>query len=184
METTPQQFIIKQDKKLIEELIIPFVRLRERTLGTPHWGGIRTHDLITSLLLTYQLTRGMAMKAQQTSKEETRMTRCWKVCGRAQAFFLLCSNSLHGSVTETFLLLSASVRNRQVFCFERGQTHSFIIVPLFILILARREQVQIFVPTPSLTEDMRVMQSVLRANIKICIVKYRIVSSLSFVMLV
>ena len=44
----------------------------------------------------------------------------WKVHDRAQSFVLL-SYTMHDYVINTFLLVSSSVRNKQLLCFVHGQ---------------------------------------------------------------
>ena len=52
----------------------------------------------------------------QRSKQRSQ-DLCWKVHDRAQSFVLLCMTY----VTNTFLLVSSSVRSKQLLCFVHGQ---------------------------------------------------------------
>jgi len=45
---------------------------------------------------------------------------CWKVRDRAQSFVLR-SYTMHDYVTKTFLLVSSSVRSKQLLCFVHRQ---------------------------------------------------------------
>ena len=45
---------------------------------------------------------------------------CWKVHDRAQSFFFR-SYAIHDYVTKTFLLVSSSVRSKQLLCFVQDQ---------------------------------------------------------------
>ena len=52
----------------------------------------------------------------QRSKQRSQ-DLCWKVHDRAQSFVLLCMTY----ATNTFLLVSSSVRSKQLLCFVHGQ---------------------------------------------------------------
>ena len=45
---------------------------------------------------------------------------CWKVRDPAQSF-VLPSYTMHGYVTNTFLLVSSSISSKQLLCFVQGQ---------------------------------------------------------------
>ena len=55
----------------------------------------------------------------QRSKQR-RQDLCWKIHDSAQSFVLL-SYIMHDYVTNTFLLVSSSVRSKQLLCFAQGQ---------------------------------------------------------------
>ena len=62
--------------------------------------------------------------AYEAGKHQMNEQRCqdlgWKIYDRAQSF-VLPSYTMHEYVTNTFLLISSSVRSKQLLCFVHGQ---------------------------------------------------------------